>query len=96
METKTTLSNMLPGWVCKQYVRRGKKLCGPYWYRLWREGGRLRKRYVRPESAEAVKALCAEWQAAMRGVRARRKVVRFALSAIREMAREVRSLRQYA
>src|SRR5271165_420942 len=37
------LPNMLPGYVCRQFVKRGSKACGPYWYRFWREAGKLRK-----------------------------------------------------
>lgn len=60
------LPNMLPGWVCKQYVRRGSKLCGPYWYRLYREQGRLRKTYVRSSELEDTMAACARWREQMR------------------------------
>lgn len=49
------------GAVCAQYVRCGKASCrcaagslhGPYFYRFKREGGRLRKQYVRKADAEA-------------------------------------------
>jgi hypothetical protein len=49
------------GAVCAQYVRCGKPNCrcasgglhGPYYYRFTREGGRLRKRYVRKAEASA-------------------------------------------
>jgi hypothetical protein len=30
-------------------------LHGPYWYHFTRDGGRLRKRYVRPEDLEALR-----------------------------------------
>lgn len=35
----------------QEYVRCGKRGCkscphGPYWYAYWREGGKLRKRYI--------------------------------------------------
>ena len=40
--------------VRRQWVRCGKKGCrscphGPYWYAYWREGGRLRSRYIGKE-----------------------------------------------
>ena len=38
--------------------RRGE-LHGPYHYLFWREGGRLRKRYVRTADVPAVAAACA-------------------------------------
>ncbi len=61
-----TLPKTLPGSVCRQWVRCGKsgcscangKLHGPYFYRFWREGGRLRKAYVKRVDAEAVAARC--------------------------------------
>ena len=61
------LPKMLPGAVCRQWKRCGKAGCkcgrgalhGPYFYRFWREGGRLRKAYVKPADVEAVTAACA-------------------------------------
>ena len=49
------------GAVCAQYVRCGKAGCkcsrgelhGPYYYRFTREGGRLRKSYVKKSEAGA-------------------------------------------
>lgn len=43
-------------------VRCGKQSCrscphGPYWYAYWREGGRLRSRYVGRELPEGVRPL---------------------------------------
>lgn len=43
----------------QQRVRCGKKGCttcphGPYWYGYWREGGRLRSRYVGKEPPQGV------------------------------------------
>ena len=62
------LPKMLPGAVCPQYVRCGKDRCkceagelhGPYYYRFWREDGRLRKAYVRPADLPAVSVACDE------------------------------------
>lgn len=48
----------LMGAVCAHFVKRGGKIYGPYWFRYWREGGRLRKRYVRPEELERTLLLC--------------------------------------
>ena len=84
------LPNMLPGWVCEQYVRRGKKLCGPYWYRFWREGGRLRKAYVKPHEIEAVRARCSVWQEGqtrMRAFRQREREARALYAKIRRLLR---------
>ena len=63
-----TLPKTLPGAVCAQYVRCGKASCrctsgtvhGPYYYRFWREDGRLRKAYVKPADLPAVRAACEE------------------------------------
>jgi hypothetical protein len=33
-------------------------LHGPYFYRFWREGGRLRKKYVKRGELEEVRARC--------------------------------------
>jgi hypothetical protein len=50
----------------RQWHRCGKPTCrcargelhGPYFYRFWREGGRLRKVYVRPDVLEEVIEQC--------------------------------------
>ena len=64
-ETLEPLPKTLPGVVCAQRVRCGKPGCrcarGPghlAYYRFWREGGRLRKRYVRRADLAAVRAAC--------------------------------------
>lgn len=54
------------GALCPQWVKCGKSTChcavgnlhGPYWYLFWRQGGRLRKRYIKPAEVEAVRAAC--------------------------------------
>ena len=56
----------LPGKLCEQYIRCGKAGCrcqegerhGPYYYRIWREGSRVQKVYVKREELEAVQAAC--------------------------------------
>jgi hypothetical protein len=56
----------LPGVVRPQWVRCGRSNCrcargqlhGPYFYRFWREGGKLKKAYVRPAELEQVRAQC--------------------------------------
>ncbi|MCU0525167.1 MAG: hypothetical protein MUF72_10110 [Elainella sp. Prado103] len=40
------LPNMPGSWVEAKYIKRGKELCGPYLYQRWREGGKLRSRYL--------------------------------------------------
>jgi hypothetical protein len=66
--TKTCipLPKTLAGVVRPQWVRCGRPNCrcargelhGPYYYQFFREGGRLRKRYVKPADVEQVKAAC--------------------------------------
>jgi hypothetical protein len=68
----------LPGVVRPQWVRCGRLTCrcargqphGPYFYRFWREGGRLRKQYVRPAELEEVRARCEGRRRARRELRA--------------------------
>ena len=67
-ETKSAISlpKMLAGVVVWQWVRCGRagcrcakgKLHGPYAYRVFREGNRLRKEYVPKHLAEKVTAAC--------------------------------------
>ena len=60
------LPKMIPGVVCLQWVRCGRRNCrcavgrphGPYPYLFWREHGRLRKRYVKPADVDRVRAGC--------------------------------------
>ncbi len=61
-DSRQTLPKM--GALIPEMKRCGKGNCrcaagalhGPYYYRYYREGGRLRKRYVRPAEVEAVRA----------------------------------------
>ncbi len=56
----------LEGEVCPQFIRCGKPGCrcqydqphGPYHYRIWREGTRVRKVYVKAAELEAVRVAC--------------------------------------
>jgi hypothetical protein len=56
----------LPGVVCIQWKRCGRQNCrcaggrphGPYFCRFWREGGKLKKAYVRRADVEEVQARC--------------------------------------
>lgn len=62
------LPKSLPASVCAQYVRCGKTGCrcsrgelhGPYHYCFWREGGRLRKAYIKKADVEQVRNDCHE------------------------------------
>lgn len=85
----------LPGAVCAQWVRCGRPGCkcargelhGPYYYRFWRERGRLRKAYVRPAEVEAVRAACEARRAKRRESRQARAQVRAAFALLRAMDR---------
>ena len=67
----------LPGEICAQFIRCGKAGCrcqaghlhGPYHYRIWREGGRVRKVYVKAADVEAVQAACEKHRALSRTLR---------------------------
>ena len=62
-----TLPKSLPGAVCPQYVGCGRAGCkcgrgelhGPYYYRIWREGKRVHKMYIKRAELEAVRDACA-------------------------------------
>lgn len=61
-----TLPKAGKGAVCIQYRRCGKPNCGcargslhgPYYCLFWREQGRLRKHYLRPEDVGAFRSEC--------------------------------------
>jgi len=92
METRKPLPKVLPGWVCEQFVGQGTKLSGPYWYRLWRDGGRLHKAYVGPEDLEETRAACGRWQELQRGIRRERRQVRESVIELRRMKRILRGI----
>jgi hypothetical protein len=60
------LPKTLPGVVLEQWIRCGRRNCrcaggkkhGPYYYRVWRQDGRLRKAYVPRDEVEAVRIQC--------------------------------------
>ena len=61
----------LKGEVCTQFIRCNKPGCrcqtgaphGPYFYRVWREGGRVHKVYVKSAEVSAVRAACENYKA---------------------------------
>jgi hypothetical protein len=65
-ENPETLPKMLPGAVCAELKKCGKPNCrcargelhGPYYYRYWRDGRRLRKTYVPRQSVAEVTECC--------------------------------------
>lgn len=77
MNTKTGKTLPKIGTVCAQWVRCGKPRCrcargelhGPYYALFTRQGGRLRKRYVRLVDAPALMQKCDAWRTEERVMR---------------------------
>jgi hypothetical protein len=63
----------------------GEALHGPYLYRRWLEGGRLRRQYVKASDAERVRAGLAEWRRLHPPARSARE----ALAALRRLMRNL-------
>jgi hypothetical protein len=93
----------LAGSVCAQRVRCGRANCrcksggdalhGPYFYHFRREGGRLRKRYLRPDEVEATRAACARGRARRETTASYRKMQRMALPReYRDLLRDVQAM----
>jgi len=103
-ETKSaeTLPKTLKGTVHRQWVRCGKPNCkcahgelhGPYYYRFWRENGRLRKQYIPASEVEAVQAACEERQLLKRTRRTHVQGLREIRELLREVDRELANLKQ--
>lgn len=73
-ELPETLPNTrfgVKGSVHAQWRERGGKRYGPYYCLMWREGGRLRKRYLKRDEADAVRASCEKRRAIEREHRER-------------------------
>ncbi len=93
-KTPDPLPKTLPGVVCAQRVRCGKPGCrcaqGPghlAFYRFWREGGRLRKRYVRRADLESVRVACAARQRERRELAEAWQKWRQLVSVVREVSK---------
>jgi len=92
--------SMLKGDLMEQMVRCGKATChcregklhGPYHYRVWREGEKIRKEYVRPEDAENVREACLEYRNARRFLRGHQTQAESLNRAIRSHWRESRKI----
>jgi hypothetical protein len=60
------LPKILPAAICAQLVRCGKVGCkcargllhGPYFYCFWREGGKVKKSYIKKADVDRVRDLC--------------------------------------
>jgi hypothetical protein len=85
------------GAVCPQWVRCGRPTCrcsrgrfhGPYHCLFWREGGRLRKRYVRLADADAVRAACNERRRRERDAREATRAARQEWRALLALLKEI-------
>jgi Family of unknown function (DUF6788) len=96
-ETKSgdSLPKTLPGVVCEQWKRCGRKNCrcaggamhGPYFYRFWRQAGRLRKAYVPRDAVADVRCQCKARQEEKRILSAARKEWREMMHFLREAER---------
>src|SRR5262249_25350961 len=92
-KSRETLPKTLPGVILPQWVRCGRPNCrcarghlhGPYHYRFWREGGRLRKAYVKQSEVEAVRARCEARRRAHRDHKAAWGTWRGLLAAVRQV-----------
>lgn len=81
MKSLETLPKMEAGTLHAQFVRCNRPGCrcaagrlhGPYFYRFWREAGRLRKAYVPRSQLDAVRAACDERRAFVRDLRSSRQ-----------------------
>ncbi len=76
--------SVLPGEICEQFIRCGKPGCrceqghrhGPYYYRIWREGDRVHKVYIKRPELETVRQACEAYrqcQQTLRDARLRRE-----------------------
>jgi len=92
-ETSETLSKILKGSVHAQWVKCGKPGCrcsrghlhGPYSYRFFRDGGRLRKEYVpRGDLLDVVRATAAR-QVRQRQIRDSWRLVRATRAQVRRV-----------
>ena len=80
MKSQKPLHKSLPGAVVAQYRNVGGKTYGPYWVRVWREGGKVRKSYVRPHDVTRVRAACDEGRLDRKRLARSRKELRSSLS----------------
>ena len=86
----------LDGVVCTQWIRCSKSNCrcaagrlhGPYFYRFFREAGKLKKKYVRHAELEQVRAQCEARRQARRELKAGWDTWRRLLAAVREVEKQ--------
>lgn len=81
----------LPGTVHAQYRRRGSKVYGPYYFRFWREHGKLRKTYIGRRLLDETKARCNVRQERRRERLAHLRDLRDGSRETRQIIREIRN-----
>ena len=94
----------LEGEVCLQFIRCGKAGCrcqsgrlhGPYYYRIWREGSRVRKVYIKAADVEAVKVACALHRSLSLSLQEVRQMKRHLTQSIQREWRRTERFRQQA
>ncbi len=92
MKSEKPLPKSLGGAVCAQYRTIRGEVYGPYWFRFYREDGRLRKKYIRKENLEAVRRACQLGQFERRLKALRRKTNLLELRTVCEFKRDLKSL----
>ena len=91
------LPKKLPGVVCAQLVRCGKKGCrcqrgdlhGPYYYRFWWESGRLRKEYIQRSRVQLIRECCDRRRTEQREARDSRQNARELSELLRQIERSI-------
>lgn len=100
---KMTPGEALPGAVIAERKRCGKPNCrcasgnpedlhGPYYYRYYRENGRLRKAYVPKDRVEQVRAACALYREEQRTRRWMALLFQQHAQSVDEMLRQIEAL----
>lgn len=87
----------LPGGVYAQYIRCTGRCAkctdgaghGPYWYRFYRVGGKVRKEYISARRVPYVRRQCAAWRALRRQERQARQTALAEWRTTRGLLREV-------
>lgn len=102
MENKNAkpLPKTLPGYVCQQWKRCGKRNCrcaggqlhGPYFYRFGWKNGRQFKEYVRLTAVAEVQRACLEYREQRAELRKERARVRELIASLRDYELQVRAL----
>lgn len=93
-------SDSLPGSLQKFYVHRNGRKFGPYWCRMWREGGKLRRQYIKAEDLDRVRTAIDRYRSESQNepmtgaIRSSR--FRFKWNYIAEVCPEILEIREYA